>query len=59
MRTLLTIQENITIDDILSDADNRDLNLRYEVVKLAEKIHKESDVSLVDAYQIALNKKLN
>jgi len=58
MRTLLTIQENITIDDILNDADNRDLNLRYEVVKLAEKIHKESDVPLVDAYQIALNKKL-
>ena len=58
MRTLLTIQENITIDDILNDADNRDLNLRYEVVKLAEKIHEESDVPLVDAYQIALNKKL-
>jgi hypothetical protein len=58
MRTQLTIQDNIIIDDILSEADMSDTNLRYEIVKLADKIHEESDVPLVDAYQIALNRKL-
>ena len=56
MRTLLSIQENITIDDILSEADEMDSNLRYEVLELAEKIYEESDISLVDAYQTAFNR---
>ena len=58
MRTLLTSQENFTIEHILDDAENSGTIDRHDIVKLASEIYEESDVPLVDAYQIALNKKL-
>lgn len=58
MRTLLTVRENFTIESILDDAENSGTIDRHEIVKLADKIYQETDVPLVDAYQIALNKKL-
>ncbi len=58
MRTLLTARENFTIEHILDDAENSGTIDRHDIVKLASEIHKKSDVPLVDAYQIVLNKKL-
>jgi hypothetical protein len=58
MRTLLTARENFTIEHILYDAENSGTINRLDIVKLASEIYEESDVPLVDAYQIALNKKL-